>query len=276
MAIPGDPYDDCLVEPYEHALSIAGTPLDFFDAHTHLGENDPDGRKATAQEIVAGLDRAGHRRALIFAMHEPAGYTDANAAAIDAARASDGRLIALARINPHDGEDAVRAAEEARRAGAVGFKLHPRSDAFDLPHPVVERVVALAHEHRGPVLFHAGRGFPGLGESVADLARSYPGARLILAHAGISDLGHLGEVAAEAPNLFFDTSWWQVSDLLTLYANVPPGRILYGSDMPYGNARFEAVSFLRCALAAGLEADELRLRGGGPTARGAGGDGPAH
>src|SRR3954463_12310429 len=163
MAIPGDPYDDCLVEPYEHALSIAGTPLDFFDAHTHLGENAPDGRKATAREIVAGLDRAGHRRALIFAMHEPSGYADANAAAIDAARGSDGRLIALARINPHEGEEAVRAAEEALAAGAVGFKLHPRSDAFDLPHPVVERLLALAPQGGRPLPFPPGRGVPGLG-----------------------------------------------------------------------------------------------------------------
>src|SRR5436190_10112085 len=112
MAVPGDPYDDCLVELYEHALSIAGTELAFFDAHTHLGENDPDGRRATAEEIVAGLDRAGHARALIFAMHEPAGYADANAAAIAAARASGGRLLALARFNPHDGDAGV---EEARR-----------------------------------------------------------------------------------------------------------------------------------------------------------------
>src|SRR3954470_13977428 len=119
MAVPGEPYDDAFLELYEHALAIAGTGLEFFDAHTHLGENDPDGRKATAQEIVAGLDRAGHRRALIFAMHEPAGYADANAAAIDAARASDGRLIALARINPHDAEEAVRAAQDALAGGAV-------------------------------------------------------------------------------------------------------------------------------------------------------------
>jgi predicted TIM-barrel fold metal-dependent hydrolase len=259
MAVPGDPYDACLKDLYEHALATVGVPLEFFDAHTHLGENDPDGRQATAEEIVAGLDRAGHRRALIFAMHEPTGYAEANATAIEAARASNGRLTALARINPHDGDEAVRAAEACLAAGAVGFKLHPRSEAFDLPHPVVERVVALAHEHRAPVLFHAGRGFPGLGEDVADMARRYPGARLILAHAGISDLGHLGEVAAEAPNLFFDTSWWQVSDLLTLYTNVPPGRILYASDMPYGVALFSGLAFLRCAMAAGLRPDALRV-----------------
>src|SRR3954452_1066090 len=258
MAVPGEPYDDAFLELYEHALAIAGTPLEFFDVHTHLGENDPDGRKATAEEIVAGLDRAGHRRALIFAMQEPAGYTDANAAAIDAAAFSEGRLTALARINPNDGDEAVQAAVDCLAAGAVGFKLHPRSDAFDLPHPVVEKVVALADEHRAPVLFHAGRGFPGLGVNVADLARDYPGARLILAHAGISDLGHLGEVAAEAPNLFFDSSWWQVSDLLTMYANVPPGRILYASDMPYGCARYSALTDLRCAAQVGLGPDALR------------------
>jgi hypothetical protein len=88
MDVPGDPYDACLVDLYEHALATVGAPLDFFDAHTHLGENDPDGRRATAEEIVAGLDRAGHRRALIFAMHEPDGYAEANAAAIAAALAS--------------------------------------------------------------------------------------------------------------------------------------------------------------------------------------------
>ena len=56
--------------------------------------------------------------------------------------------------------------------------------------------MALAHERRAPVLFHAGRGIPHLGEAVVDLARRYPGARLILAHAGISDLGWIADDAA--------------------------------------------------------------------------------
>jgi predicted TIM-barrel fold metal-dependent hydrolase len=255
---PGDPYDAPLLPLYEHALAAAGTELDYFDAHTHLGHNDPDGYHATAEEIVAGLDRAGQRRALIFPMHEPDGYRAANAEAIDAMRRHPGRLTALARINPHDGREALAEAERCLAAGAVGFKLHPRSDAFDLPDAVVDGVVALAHEARAPVLFHAGRGFPGLGEEVVSLSRRYPDARLILAHAGISDLGHLGPLVAEAPNLFFDTAWWLVSDLLTLYATVPPGQILYASDMPYGNGRFHGSAFLRCALTVGLDGEALR------------------
>ena len=215
---------------------MLGNGVDWFDAHTHIGHNDPDGRKATAEEIIAGLDQAGHRRAMVFAMHEPDGYGPANDRVLRDAAASGGRLIPLARVSPHH-EDAVNEARRCLEAGARGFKLHPRSDEFGLPHPAVEQVVALAHEGRMPVLFHAGRGIPHLGEAVVDLARRYPGARLILAHAGISDLSWIAAEAATLPNLFFDTAWWLVSDHLQLYASVPPGRILYASDMPYGPGR---------------------------------------
>src|SRR5436305_7007787 len=158
-------------------------PAAWFDAHTHMGQNDPDGRKATPEEILGGLDAAGHLRAMLFAMHEPdGGYPAANDAVLAAAAASEGRFVPLARIAPNT-EGAVAEARRCLEAGASGFKLHPRSDAFALPHPVVEEVVALAHDRRAPVLFHAGRGIPHLGEAVVDLARRYPGARLILAHA---------------------------------------------------------------------------------------------
>jgi predicted TIM-barrel fold metal-dependent hydrolase len=275
MAVPGDPHDEPLVDLHRAALERAGVELDFFDAHTHLGHNDPDGYEATPEEIVAGLDRGGQRRALIFPMQEPGGYPEANDRAIAAAQRHEGRLQALARLDPKLGDEALAEGERTLAAGAKGFKLHPRSDAFDMPHPVVDRIVALAHEHRAPVLFHAGRGFPGLGEEVAHLAARYPGARLILAHAGISDIGHLADVVHEAPNIFFDTSWWLVADMLTLFATVPPGRILYGSDMPYGAARIAALRDLRCAREVGLEGDVLRSIAGEQLERIVDGDEPA-
>jgi predicted TIM-barrel fold metal-dependent hydrolase len=274
MAVPGDPYDAPLVDLHEAALERAGVALDFFDAHTHLGHNDPDGYRATPEEIVAGLDRGGQRRALIFPMQEPDGYEEANRVAVAAAENSDGRLLALARVDPNRGDEAVEQTARWMQAGAVGLKLHPRSDSFDLPHPVVERLIALAHEARRPVLFHAGRGFPGLGEEVARLGRRYPDARLILAHAGISDLGHLAAIIDEAKNLFFDTSWWQISDMLTLFTSVPPGRILYASDMPYGAARYSALRDLRCAFEVGFDADALRSLAGGQLERIVGGEDP--
>jgi predicted TIM-barrel fold metal-dependent hydrolase len=78
------------------------------------------------------------------------------------------------------------------------------------------------------VIVHAGRGIPALGRDAADLARRYPGMRMILAHAGVCDLAWIWREAAELPNLFFDTAWWNTSDLLTLFTYVPPGQVLFG------------------------------------------------
>jgi uncharacterized protein len=263
---PGEPYDEVLGPLYSAAREALPAGAAFFDAHTHIGHNDPDGFTATPEEIVAGLDRAGHARALTFAFHEPEGYGEANDAVLAATAASDGRLLPLARVAPGS-EDAVAEARRCLEAGALGIKMHPRSDRFGLPHDAVEQVVALCAERRAPVLFHAGRGIPRLGEAVVDLARRYPDARLILAHAGISDLGWIGPAAGELGNLFFDTSWWQVGDLLSLYAHVPPGRILYASDLPYGSGMFAAFAMLRCATAVGLEGDALAAIAGGSLER---------
>src|SRR4051795_4662943 len=273
MPVNGARFDPRLEALYRDGRDLLGD-AEWFDAHTHIGQNDPDGRTATAEEIIAGLDQAGHQRALVFPMHEPDGYAPANDMVIAAAAESGGRLIALARVSPHH-EDALAEARRALDAGARGFKLHPRSDEFQLPHPAVEQVVALAHEARMPVLFHAGRGIPHLGEAVVDYARRYPGARLILAHAGISDLSWIGRDAAELPNLFFDTAWWLVADHLQLYATIPPARILYASDMPYGPGVTTAFIFQRVARAVGLGPDAMRAIAGGQLARLMAGEDPA-
>lgn len=272
MPTPGDALSDALRDLY---LSIrdGGEPALWFDAHTHIGHNDPDGLEAGPQDILDGLDAARQQRALLFAMQEPDGYPRANDAVLQACAESGGRLVALCRVDPN----VHGAVEEARRcldAGARGIKLHPRSERFGLPHPVVDRLVALAAERRLPVLFHAGRGIPNLGRGAVALAREHPGARVILAHCGISDLGNVAPAANELENLFFDTAWWQVSDVLALYATVPPARIVYGSDMPYAPGAFGAFMFLRCARAMGLGAGTIAAMAGGQLERVIGGEDP--
>jgi len=106
------------------------------------------------------------------------------------------------------------------------------------------------------VLFHAGRGIPNLGLAAAALAREHR-TPIILAHAGISDLGLLDGDAGALPDLYFDTAWWHVSDVLQLLSTVPPSRILYASDMPYGPGRYTALLLVRCAAQIGLGDDAL-------------------
>jgi hypothetical protein len=81
--------------------------------------------------------------------------------------------------------------------------------------------------------------------------------RLILAHDGVSDLGWIWRHAADHPNLFFDTSWWSTTDHLTLFGLVPPGQILFASDMPYGTTTVGAIMALRSAFQVGLRPEQV-------------------
>jgi len=245
-----------LLRPWTEAVLDQVPGLELFDAHTHVGSNDPDGMRQTPDELVAALERAGARGAFVFPFHEPDGYPHANDAVLDAARRVDGLLVPFCRVNPHD--HAVAEAERCLAAGARGIKLHPRAEQFTLDHQAVRPLIALAHERTLPVLIHAGRGIPALGLHAVELAGEFPNARLILAHAGICDLSWIWRVAPDYPNLLFDTAWWMPADMFTLFSLVPPGQILFASDAPYGATGMSAAFQLRSALQVGLSADQIR------------------
>lgn len=240
---------------------------DVFDVHTHVGQHDPDTMRCSPAQLLAALEQAD-ARACVFPLQEPDGYRAANDAVIAAAGASGGRLVPFARLRPSDGRAEIDA--EARRAldaGARGFKLHPRGDSHALDDRALDPVWALAHERLLPVVVHAGRGIPALGAHAVEVCTRWPGVRLILAHAAISDLAWIGRRARDLPNLLFDTSWWAPSDLLALFATVPPGQILFASDAPYGRIPTGALQTLRAGRQAGLDDEQLRLVLGGQLAR---------
>ena len=150
-------------------------------------------------------------------------------------------------------------AASALAAGARGFKLHPRAEDFRLDDPGVAAICSVAAEARAPVLIHAGAGVGSFGETVTGLAAAHPECPLILAHAAVSDLAWLWREVPEHPNIFFDTSWWNPSDLIALFSLVPPGRILFGSDEPYMDFGTVLAITLRCARFAGLSEEAIGL-----------------
>jgi hypothetical protein len=135
--------------------------------------------------------------------------------------------------------------------------IHPRAERFPLGEPAVRELVALADERRACVLIHAGRGIPALGRDTVRLSGEFPGARLILAHAAISDLAWLWRVLPEHPNLFIDTAWWDPADMIALFTLVPPANLLWASDSPYGLPLTSAILHMRLAEQAGLEGAAL-------------------
>jgi len=246
-----------LIEPWANLMRAQVPGIGLFDAHTHLGQNDPDGMSQTPDELLDVLGAAGAHGAFVFPMHEPDGYRAANDMVIEVSTRSGSLLTPFCRVSPNGG-GAPAEAERALAAGAKGIKLHPRAEQFTLDHPAVGKLAAIADERELPILIHAGRGIPALGAHVVELAGAHPSARFILAHAGVCDLSWLWRVAPDHPNLLFDTAWWMPADMQTLFALVPPGQILFASDAPYGHTLISSITQLRSAVQVGLSEAQIR------------------
>jgi predicted TIM-barrel fold metal-dependent hydrolase len=264
-------YADDLLMPWAEQTMGLLPPVGLFDAHTHIGVNDPDGFKCTARELLETLAPTGSR-AVVFPMQEPSGYSAANDHVLAAAADSGDRLVAFCRLDPHSREDPIAEARRCMAAGARGIKLHPRAERFGLDEPVVREIVALAHEEHLPILLHAGRGIPALGAHVLEFAQEYPRARFILAHCAVSDLAWIWQRIHEYPNVFFDTSWFSATDQLAVYSHIPPGQILFATDIPFGTPQLAVIGSLRPALQAGLTAAQLESVMGAQLARIVAGD----
>jgi uncharacterized protein len=116
------PEIDVRMRPWLERIVQDTGPLELFDAHTHIGANDPDGYTQTPHELHEALG-AAVARAVVFPMHEPDGYRAANDAVLAAAAAQPDRLVAFCRVSPHHG--ALTEARRALDAGVRGVKPHP-------------------------------------------------------------------------------------------------------------------------------------------------------
>ncbi len=250
-------YADDMLMPWSDQTMGLLPPVELFDAHTHIGVDDPDGFRCTAEDLLQTLAPTG-ARAVVFPMQEPAGYAAANDHVLAAAEASGDRLVAFCRVDPHAEDDPVAEVRRCLAAGARGIKLHPRAERFGMDEPVVRDLVALAHEEHLPILIHAGRGIPALGAHVLEFAEEFPRARFILAHCAVSDLSWIWQRIHEYPNVFFDTSWFSATDQLAVYSHIPPGQILFATDIPFGTPPLCVIGSLRCALQAGLTPAQLQ------------------
>ena len=246
--------DDLLVPWLDEVLGLV-PDTDLFDCHNHVGERDPSGFSATRAELETSLSLMGGR-SVVTPAADPTGYGEANKACAAATAESSGRLVAFTRVKPDDRPGDMLA--EGLSTGARGVKLHGSSDGFDLDDPRLDAVYEIADAERLPVLVHAGPELEGVGHPALRICRRHPGLRMILAHCALTDLGWIWTEVPATPNLFFDTAWWTPAHLMALFRLVPPGRVLMGSDLPYASPLSGALSTLRCAWQAGLDAEQVR------------------
>jgi uncharacterized protein len=259
VSVPSSLYTDALAPFLAEVERLRPTDAEVFDAHTHLGL-DEDGRSLTLPQLLSQLDDAGARRACVFPLHDPErtpAYRVPNDRVLAWAAESEERLIPFCRLDP--AEDPLAEGERCLAAGARGIKLHPRAQAFGFDSPEMEGIFALAEAARVPILIHAGRGLPPLGDELVEITLRHPDVVLILAHGAICDQGIITSSLAEHPGVLYDISCFFPLDVIELLARAPIERIVFASDPPYGLPASSLYMALRVAAHAGL--DETAVRG---------------
>lgn len=232
------------------------------DVHTHLG-TDEDGSTLAVDALLEQMDAAGVARAWTFPLHDPdrrPAYRVPNDRVLDWTTGID-RLVPFCRLDPFD--DPLPELERCLGNGARGVKLHPRAQGFEFTEGLADGIFARAEEAGVPVLVHAGRGMPPIAEGLARAALRHPGLVLVLAHAGIADQAVLAHLLGDHPGVVYDTSTFSAIDLRTLLARVPPERVVFGTDPPYGDVAAGLYVTLRALAVSGVGDAALRAVLGG-------------
>jgi predicted TIM-barrel fold metal-dependent hydrolase len=224
------------------------SPWPALDVHVHpldcFGLYRVKSLKEDARLLIEAASRSGVERMCLFSLHrtcpqEPsvAECREANDYALAMRDAAPDVFLPFCYVNPMYPQEAVT--EIDRCVGnerMCGIKLWVARQATDSGlAPIMERAVALGT----PVLQHAwmkttgnlpGESFPA---DVADLARRYPAARIIMAHLNGAGLRGIEDVA-DCPNIYVDTSGGDPESGMveTAVEVLGPKRVVYGSDAP--------------------------------------------
>ena len=256
MPTPG--FERVLNQHFERIRAAFPDDIRVWDAHTHVGV-DEDGFTQSPEELLAAMAAYGVERSFTFPLNDPdrfPAYRVPNDRVLEWAAASDGALVPFCRLDLT--AEPIPEAERCLDRGARGIKLHPRAQKFDFGERGLDPVFRLAAERRVPILIHAGRGLPAIADDLRRLVEHHPEAQLILAHAAIADLQHIGRTLLDHPNVLYDTSVWSNTDLRALLATASPEQIAFASDAPYGMCGIAQVQLGTALRRAGATPDQLR------------------
>src|SRR5436190_19653341 len=207
------------------------------DAHCHAGQGEamtaPWTSYADPQVTLRRAAEAGIDKTVIFPIHNPT-YEKANQEIAGLVAKYPDRFIGFAKHDPETEAGKIRRmlTQEVREMGLKGLKLHK------LPTREVLDTVA---ELKIPILFH-----PPKVSDYHQIAALYPEIPFIMAHLGSFASANYAEhlaaidVAKRYPNVYLETSSVVFFEFLELAAReLPPEKILFGSDGPLVDSRVE-------------------------------------
>lgn len=203
------------------------------DAQCHLGEGCR--YRVSSQALLELMDKNRVDRAVIVPVDQfVAVYNrEGNDFILEAARRHPDRFLPMITANPWYGGKAVEEARRGFEAGAVGIKLHPGLQGFQITDEVVHPLVKLAGELDKPVYFHTGTPVTSMPLQLTELAQQFPSVKFIMGHMGFSDFWNdVADATRGAPNIYLETSAHWPSFIVEMVGTFGAQRIMYGSDTP--------------------------------------------
>jgi predicted TIM-barrel fold metal-dependent hydrolase len=240
--------------------------------------SDPKARMASAEDLIAEMDRSGVDVSVTFgfAWAEQELCRKSNDHVLEATSRWPKRLVGFAVVNPA-AEGATDELERCMAAGLRGLgELMPDGQGYTLDDPRVDTAIeCMVHWHL-PVLVHAGEPighrYPGKSQATLQplyqLALRHPAATLVAAHWGGGLLFYelMPEVRRALRNVYYDTAaspYLYQDAIFALAARIAPDRVLFGSDYPL----ITQERFVRHVRGAGLLTDNLDAILGGNATR---------
>lgn len=211
--------------------------LRIIDMHGHLGVFGYAIPDVGAASIVAVMDRIGVESVMVSHMQCMGSDVQRGNDEIHAAmKAFPGRILGY--ISLYGGAGPQRVEREVQRclsAGFTGLKIH-NANGFAYTDPAYAPALALADQHRLPVLFHT------WGEEkefaqIKELAMRYPNAAILLAHGGCRNEAGYAEMVQALRNVYLDIAFSAAPAgvVQRLVDSVSADRIIWGSDACFLN-----------------------------------------
>jgi uncharacterized protein len=208
------------------------------DLHTHIGNFGGWANvSCNADELIRFMDKYEVEKSAVF-------FTDNNLVRKAVEKYPD-RLLGCYWPNPHEEDAAGKVKTSLTEWGFKGIKLHPLFQAFlpndDIVHPIMEE----AKQARVPVLIHTGHSPFSLPWSVGELAESFPDVKIVMLHMGDGHGVYMEaaiNVAKRLSNIYLETSRMpNGSKIREALSTVGKDRVIYGSDIPFGDPVVEIV-----------------------------------
>jgi uncharacterized protein len=212
--------------------------------------SDPKSKLATAEELIASMDKDGVDMSVVlnYGWETHTLCAQINDYILESVARYPKRLVGFCSAAPAEGQVAVKELERCIRGGAKGFgelRLDtqlPEDGWLEMIRPFAELIIEknlflLAHSS-DPI----GRAHPGKGEVTPDLlyslATTFPDLKIICAHwgGGLPFYALMLEVKAALKNVYFDSAASPFIYTSEIYGQVAQlvgaDKILFGSDYP--------------------------------------------